>query len=106
MFVLPKPGMSRLIHERQIELSQIDDLDLKSTVLLCLLNKPVGNRQSHPTWARTGNYDLKFRFAVHWATSFVKLSLGWRTELGSVHSSAQAATDSRTGSRAFPFSDG
>jgi len=58
-----KRGCFGLVHERQVELGEVGDLDVEAAVLTRDADEPVGHRQPGPAGARAGDDDSQQRHA-------------------------------------------
>lgn len=53
--------MVRLVHEREGELAQIDEIDVEPAGLLSLLSRPLGDREADPPLAHASHDDHQLR---------------------------------------------
>ena len=59
VFVAAQPGVVGLVHERQVQLGQVDHVDLETTVFDRPVGEPLGHGQTDPAGTGAGDDDMQ-----------------------------------------------
>jgi hypothetical protein len=57
VLIAPKARVGGLVHERQVDLGEVDELDVECCVCAGTLGEPLGDRHAGTAGASAGNHD-------------------------------------------------